>query len=98
MLRYRRSTQSKHAGKATLETPSPDMLMQQRIVYPIRLGVLPVEVSSLVEGKGFERREIWTVSPAYGRSVTCRLHLGVTPATSRNINAAWNLVAVGTGV
>jgi hypothetical protein len=60
MLCYRCATQSKHAGKATLEAPSPDMVMQQSIVYPVRLGILSVEVSTLVEGKGFECREIWT--------------------------------------
>ena len=62
MLRYRCATQSVHAGKATLEASSPDMVVQEPVAYAIRLGILPVEVSSLVEGKGFEPREIGTES------------------------------------
>ena len=60
MLRYRCSTQSVHARKATLEAASPDMVVQETVAYAIRLGILSVEVPSLVEGKGFECREIWT--------------------------------------
>jgi hypothetical protein len=58
MLRYRCATQSVHAGKATFEAPSPDMVVQEPVAYNMRLRILSVEVSSLLESKGFKRREI----------------------------------------
>jgi hypothetical protein len=58
MLRYRGAIQAEHAGKATLEAPSPNVVVQEAVVYPVRLGIVAIEVSSLLKGEAFERREV----------------------------------------